>query len=80
MGSATHSLISQVMLMLITAQTISRSFTNPGITNMAIGSLSIAIAAACAAVSLMGAASAEPERKPAADYSRIYKTIQVKEI
>lgn len=47
---------------------------------MGIGFLALAIAAVCAAVSLMGAASAEPERKPAADYSRIYKNIQVKEI
>ena len=47
---------------------------------MSIGILAIAIAAVCAAVSLMGAASTEPERKPAADYSKIYKSIQVKEI
>ena len=47
---------------------------------MSIGFLAFAIAAVCAAVSLMGAASAEPERKPEPDYSGIYKSIQVKEI
>ena len=68
------------MRVLLFAPVIQSPFMSPGITDMNIGFLALAIAAVCAAVSLMGVASAEPERKPAADYSGIYKSIQVKEI
>ena len=47
---------------------------------MNIGFFAIAFAVICSAVSLMGAAGAEPEREPATDYKKIYQAIEPKEI
>ena len=54
--------------------------TNHGITDMNLGILAFGFSVVCLAVSLLGAAEAEPERKPAADYKKIYQAIEPKEI
>lgn len=47
---------------------------------MAIGILALCLGFAGFAVSLMGAASGRPERKPATDYKKIYSEISPREL
>lgn len=47
---------------------------------MAIGVLALVLGFAGFAVSLMGAASGRPERKPATDYRKIYEAVGPKEL